>query len=46
MSTTKDRIARVRLTFECSDPKHLAHVISQMRKVSGVYDIYRVSQGG
>lgn len=46
VSTTKDRIARVRLTFECSDPKHLAHVISQMRKVSGVYDIYRVSQGG
>ena len=28
------------------DPGYLAHVISQMRKVSGVYDIYRVSQGG
>jgi len=46
VSTTKDRLAKVRLTFECSDPKHLAHVTSQMRKVSGVYDIYRVSQGG
>ncbi len=46
VSTTKDRLAKVRLTFECSDPKHLAHVIAQMRRVSGVYDVFRVSQGG
>ncbi|MGI5951210.1 MAG: RelA/SpoT family protein [Brooklawnia sp.] len=46
VSTTKDRLAKVRLTFECSDPKHLADVISQLRKSSGVYDVYRVSQGG
>ena len=46
VSTTKDRLAKVRLTFECSDPKHLAEVIAQLRKVSGVYDVDRVSQGG
>lgn len=46
VSTTKDRLAKVRLTFECADPKHLTHVLAQMRKVSGVYDVFRVSQGG
>ena len=46
VSTTTDRLAKVRLTFECSDPKHLAEVIAQLRKVSGVYDVDRVSQGG
>ena len=46
VSTTKDRIAKVRLTFECSDPKHLAEVVSQLRRVSGVYDVDRVHQGG
>jgi len=46
VSTTKDRLAKVRLTFECSDPKHLADVTSQLRHVSGVYDVSRVSQGG
>ena len=46
VSTTKDRLAKVRLTFECSDPHYLDHVINQMRRISGVYDVYRVSQGG
>ncbi|MEA5121402.1 MAG: bifunctional (p)ppGpp synthetase/guanosine-3',5'-bis(diphosphate) 3'-pyrophosphohydrolase [Propionibacterium sp.] len=46
VSTTKDRLAKVRLTFECSDPQYLDHVINQMRRISGVYDVYRVSQGG
>ncbi|NLA28616.1 MAG: bifunctional (p)ppGpp synthetase/guanosine-3',5'-bis(diphosphate) 3'-pyrophosphohydrolase, partial [Propionibacterium sp.] len=44
VSTTKDRLAKVRLTFECSDPQFLEHLIKQMRRVSGVYDVYRVSQ--
>ena len=46
VSTTKDRLAKVRLTFECSDPHYLDHVINQMRRISGVYAVYRVSQGG
>ncbi len=46
VSTSKDRLAKVRLTFECSDPKHLQHVQTQLRKVSGVYDVHRISQGG
>lgn len=42
--TAKDRTARIRLTFECSDPKHLKEVSSQLRRISGVYDVYRVAQ--
>ena len=46
VSTTKDRLAKVRLTFECSDPQYLDHVTNQLRRISGVYDVFRVSQGG
>ncbi|WIY83880.1 bifunctional (p)ppGpp synthetase/guanosine-3',5'-bis(diphosphate) 3'-pyrophosphohydrolase [Propionimicrobium sp. PCR01-08-3] len=44
VNTTKDRLAKVRLTFECSDPQYLDHIINQIRRVSGVYDVFRVSQ--
>lgn len=43
-SSTKDRLARIQLTFECSDPQYLEHVINQLRRLSGVYDVHRVSQ--
>ena len=36
----------MRLTFEAADPKHLQHVLTSIRKVPGVYDIFRVSQAG
>ncbi|MCL2317125.1 MAG: bifunctional (p)ppGpp synthetase/guanosine-3',5'-bis(diphosphate) 3'-pyrophosphohydrolase [Actinomycetia bacterium] len=42
MNTSKTRIARMKLTFEAFDPKHLQHVISQVRKLPGVYDAFRV----
>ncbi len=42
MTTAKDRTFRFRLTFETTDPKHLDHLISAIRKVSGVYDVYRL----
>ena len=42
MTTGKDRTFRFRLTFETTDPKHLDHLISAIRKVSGVYDVYRL----
>ena len=44
VTTTKDRIVKMRLTFEAADPKHLQHVLASIKKVPGVYDIYRVKQ--
>ncbi|MCL1839353.1 MAG: DUF5913 domain-containing protein, partial [Propionibacteriaceae bacterium] len=43
MTTAKDRTFRIRLTFETTDPKHLAHVIQAIRRVSGIYDVYRLN---
>ena len=42
MNTAKDRTFKFRLTFETTDPKHLDHLIGAIRKVSGVYDVYRL----
>ncbi len=42
MTTAKDRTFRFRLTFETTDPKHLDHLIAAIRKVAGVYDVYRL----
>ena len=42
--TSKNRTAKIRLTFEGSDSDHLAHLVETLRKVSGVYDVYRVKQ--
>ncbi len=44
MKATKDRVFRVRLTFETPDPTHLDHVLSAVRRVPGVYDVYRIKQ--
>ena len=44
MTTSKDRTFRFRLTFETTDPKHLEHLIGAIRKVPGVYDVYRLKQ--
>jgi GTP pyrophosphokinase len=42
MSTSKNHLARLRLTFESPDPTHLKHLVESIRRVSGVYDVYRV----
>jgi len=42
VSTTRDRIALSRFTFEMADPKHLGSVLKSVRGVEGVYDVYRV----
>ena len=42
VSTSKDRIAQSRFTFEMADPQHLGAVINAVRGVEGVYDAYRV----
>jgi GTP pyrophosphokinase len=44
LSTTRDRIAKSRFTFEMADPKHLGHVVKAVRSVDGVFDAYRVTQ--
>jgi hypothetical protein len=43
VTTTADRVAVSRFTFEMGDPKHLGHLINLVRSVEGVYDAYRVT---
>ena len=45
VTTTRDRVAVSRFTFEMGDPKHLGHVLRAVRGVDGVYDVYRVTSG-
>jgi GTP pyrophosphokinase len=46
VTTSRDRVAISRFTFEMGDPKHLGHVLKAVRGVQGVYDVYRVSGAG
>jgi GTP pyrophosphokinase len=41
----KDRVARLRFTFELGDITHLASVLQAVKKVDGVFDAYRVVPG-
>jgi GTP diphosphokinase / guanosine-3',5'-bis(diphosphate) 3'-diphosphatase len=43
--TSRDRVAVSRFTFEMGDPGHLDHVISAVRKIDGVFDVYRITGG-
>lgn len=43
VTTSRDRVAVSRFTFEMGDPKHLGHVLKAVRAVEGVYDVYRVT---
>ncbi len=43
VTTTRDRVAVSRFTFEMGDPKHLGHLLNQVRAVEGVFDAYRVT---
>ncbi len=42
VSTTRDRVAYSKFTFEMGDPEHLRHVLKAVRSVDGVYDARRV----
>ena len=42
VTTTRDRVALSRFTFEMADPAHLETVLKAVRSVDGVYDVYRV----
>jgi guanosine-3',5'-bis(diphosphate) 3'-pyrophosphohydrolase len=44
LSTTRDRVAKTRFTFEMAEAKHLDNVLRAVRGVAGVFDAYRVTQ--
>jgi guanosine-3',5'-bis(diphosphate) 3'-pyrophosphohydrolase len=43
VSTSKDRTAISRFTFEMADATHLDSVLSAVRGIEGVYDVYRTT---
>ena len=43
VTTTRDRVAFSKFTFEMGDPKHLGHVLRAVRAIDGVYDVYRLT---
>ena len=43
LSTSRDRVAKSRFTFEMADAKHLNTVLNAVRHVPGVFDAYRVT---
>jgi GTP pyrophosphokinase len=44
VTTSRDRVAVSRFSFEMGDPKHLGHVLRAVRSVEGVFDAYRITQ--
>jgi GTP diphosphokinase / guanosine-3',5'-bis(diphosphate) 3'-diphosphatase len=42
VTTTRDRVALSKFTFEMSDPRQLNSLINSVRSIDGVYDCYRV----
>ncbi len=44
LSTTRDRVAKSRFSFEMAEAKHLDNVLRAVRTVPGVFDAYRVTQ--
>jgi GTP pyrophosphokinase len=44
LTTSRDRVAKSRFTFEMADAKHLDTVLKTVRTVPGVFDAYRVTQ--
>ncbi|UZN05325.1 RelA/SpoT family protein [Cellulomonas sp. S1-8] len=43
VSTSRDRVALSRFVFEMAEPSHLASVLGEVRKVEGVFDVYRIT---
>jgi GTP pyrophosphokinase len=46
VQTTRNRVAMSKFTFEMGDPSHLDHVIKAVRKIDGVFDVYRITGSG
>ncbi len=45
VQTSRERVAISRFSFEMGDPKFLSHVLNQVRRIDGVYDVYRTTAG-
>jgi GTP pyrophosphokinase len=43
VSTSKDRTAFSRFTFEMADATHLDSVLAAVRGIEGVYDVHRTT---
>jgi GTP pyrophosphokinase len=43
VSTSRDRVALSRFVFEMAETTHLNTVLSAVRKIDGVYDVYRIT---
>ena len=43
VSTTRDRVAMSRFVFEMAEPSHLTSVLAAVRKIEGVFDVYRLT---
>ena len=43
VTTSGDRVAVSRFSFEMGDPKHLGHLLNVVRNVEGVFDVYRIT---
>ena len=41
VQTSQDRVAISRFSFEMGDPRYLNHVLNSVRRIDGVYDVYR-----
>jgi guanosine-3',5'-bis(diphosphate) 3'-pyrophosphohydrolase len=41
-ATGRDRVTRLRFTFELADIAHLSNVLGAVKKVDGVFDAYRI----
>ena len=43
VQTSRDRVAISKFTFEMGDPSHLEHVMKAVRRIDGVFDVYRIT---
>ena len=43
VNTTKDQVAFSRFTFEMADATHLDAVLAAVKRIEGVYDVYRIT---
>lgn len=43
VSAGDDRVALCQFTFEIAAPSYLSRILSELRKVDGVFDVYRIT---
>lgn len=43
ISTGSDRVATSQFSFEMADPQHLNTLLAAVRKIDGVFDVYRIT---